>query len=60
MTWVAADDIEYNIIGEFQTSDSNTPEYYTCLWTGNAYTIQKQYTCHEFYTPVIMTCIFFL
>ena len=28
MTWVAVDEIEYNIIGEFQTSDSNTPVYY--------------------------------
>ena len=28
MTWAAADDIEYNIIGEFQNSDSNTPGYY--------------------------------
>ena len=28
ITWAAADDIGYNTIGEFQTSDSNTPGYY--------------------------------
>ena len=28
MTWASTDNIEYNIIGEFQTSDSNTPGYY--------------------------------
>ena len=25
MTWAAADKIEYNTIGAFKTSDSNTP-----------------------------------
>ena len=48
MTWSAADDIEYSTIGEFKTSDSNTPGYYIVRWTSNAYTIQKQYTCHAF------------
>ena len=28
MTWAAADNIEYNTIGTFQTRDSNTPVYY--------------------------------
>ena len=28
MAWAAADDIEYNTIGAFQTRDSNTPGYY--------------------------------
>ena len=39
MTWAAADDIEYNIIGEFQTSNSKTPGCYIIRWTGNAYTL---------------------
>ena len=46
MTWSAADDIEYNTIGEFQNIDSNTPGYYIVQWTGNAYTLQEKYTCH--------------
>ena len=28
MTWAAADEIEYNDIGAFKTSDINTPGYY--------------------------------
>ena len=28
MTWAVADNIEYNTIGAFQTSNSNTPGYY--------------------------------
>ena len=55
MTWEAADEIEYNTIGEFQTRDSNTPGYYIFLWTGNAYTLQEKYTCHAFNPPVIIT-----
>ena len=55
MTWAEADNIEYNTIGAFQTSDSNTPVYYIVLWTGNAYTLQKQYICHAFDLPVIIT-----
>ena len=39
MTWSAADDIEYNIIGTFQNSDSNTPGYYNILWKGKLYTL---------------------
>ena len=54
VTWVAADDIEYNTIGKFQTIDSNTPVYYIVKWTGNAYTLQEQYTCHAFDPPVII------
>ena len=54
MTWAAADGIEYNTIGEFQTSDSNTPVYYIVWWAGNTYTPQEQYTCHAFDPPVII------
>ena len=35
MPWESADEIEYNTIGAFQTSDSNTPGYYIFLWTVN-------------------------
>ena len=55
MTWEAPDRIEYNTIDAFQTSDSNTPGYYIGQWTGNAYTLQEQYTCHEFDPPVIIS-----
>ena len=41
MTWEAADDIGYNTIGAFQTSDSNKPGYYIVKLTGNAYTLQE-------------------
>ena len=41
MTLATADDIEYNTIGEFQTSDSNTPGYYIFQYTGNAYNLQE-------------------
>ena len=54
MTWEASDDIEYNMIGAFQTSNSNTPGYYIVWWTGNAYTLQVKYTCHTFYPPVLI------
>ena len=39
ITWTAAEKIEYNTIGAFQTSDSNTPGYYIVRWTGIAYTL---------------------
>ena len=55
ITWAAADDIEYNTVGAFKTSDSNTPGYYIFIWTGNAYTLQEKYTCHAFDTPIIIT-----
>ena len=54
MTWSAADEIEYNTIGEFQTSDSNTPGYYIVQCTANEFTLQEQYTCHAFNPPVII------
>ena len=54
MAWEAADDIKYNIIGAFQTSDSNTPGYYIVRWKINAYTLQEQYTRHAFDPPVII------
>ena len=54
MTREAAEKIEYNNIGSFQTSDSNTPGYYIVQLTGNAYTLQGKYTCHAFNPPVII------
>ena len=53
-TWAAAGNIEYNTIGVFQTRDSNIPGYYIGRWTGNAYTLQEQYTCHAFAPQVII------
>ena len=41
MTWALAEDIGYNMIGAFQTRNSNTPEYYIFRWTGNAYNLQE-------------------
>ena len=55
MTWEAADNIEYNIIGAFQTIDSNTPGYYIVRWTVNAYTLQENYTCYAFDPPIIIS-----
>ena len=55
MTWAAAENIEYNIIGAFQTSVINTPGYYIIRWKVNVYTLQEQYTCHAFNHPVIIT-----
>ena len=43
MIWAAADEIEYNTIGAFQTSYSNMPGYYIVIWTGNSYTLQEIY-----------------
>ena len=54
INWSAEDETEYNIIGVFKTSDSNTPGYYIVQWTGNTYTLQGKYTCHAFYPPVII------
>ena len=54
MTWAAADKIEYNTIGAFQTSDSNTPGYYIVQWTGHSYTLQGKYTCHAYNLPVMI------
>ena len=54
ITWEAADKIEYNIIGEFQTIDRNMPEYYIVRWKGNAYNLKEQYTCHTFNPPVMI------
>ena len=52
MTCAAADDIGYNNIGAFQTSDSNTHGYYIGRWTGNAYILQEIYTCYAFDPPI--------
>ena len=54
MNWVSAEEIEYNTIGVFKTSDSNTTGYYIFRWTGNAYTLQGNYACHVFDPPVII------
>ena len=55
MTRSAADEIECNTIGEFQTSNSNTTGYYIVECTCNAYTLQEIYKCDAFYPPVIIT-----
>ena len=54
MTQAAAEEIEYNTMGAFQTSDKNTHGYYIVKWTGNAYTLQEKYKCHAFNHPVII------
>ena len=54
MTQEAADDIEYNTMGAFHTSDCNTHGYYIVKWTGNAYTLQEKYECHAFNPPLII------
>ena len=38
-TKTKAYEIEYNIIDEFQTSNSSTPGYNIVWYTGNSYTI---------------------
>ena len=50
MTQAAADEIEYNTMGEFQTSDCNTYGYYIVKWTGNAYNLQEKYNIHMCYS----------
>ena len=54
MNRAASHEIEYNNIGWFQTSESNTPVYYFFQWTGNAYNLQEKYTCHAFDPPGII------
>ena len=54
MPQAAADKIEYNTMGAFQTSDCNTHGYYIVKWTGNTYTPQEKYKCHAFDPPVII------
>ena len=54
MTQAASDNIEYNTMGVFQTSDCNAHGYYIVKWTGNAYTLQGKYKCHAFDPPVII------
>ena len=54
MTQAAEDEIEYNTMGAFQTNNCNTHGYYIVKWTGNAYTLQKEYKCHAFNPPVII------
>ena len=54
MTQAAADEIEYNTMGAFQTRDKTTHGYYIVKWTGNAYTLQGKYKCHAFDPPVII------
>ena len=55
MTWAAADNIEYNNIVIFQTSNSNTLGI--ILFDGQVMHIpyKKQYICHAFDLPVIIT-----
>ena len=53
-TQAAADDIEYNTMGVFQTGDCNTHRYHIVKCTGNAYTLQEKYKCHAFNPPVLI------
>ena len=55
MTWAAADYIEWNSIGAFQTSDIITPGNYLVLCKGNKYNLPENYTCHEFDPPILIT-----
>ena len=54
MTQVAADEIDYNTMGDFHTSDCNTRGYSIVKWTDNAYNLQEKYKCHAFDPPVII------
>ena len=54
MSWAAADQIEMDTMGAFQTSDPDTPGYYIVQWVGEAYTLQEQYSCHAFDPPNII------
>ena len=54
MTQAAADEIEYNTMGAFKTSNCNTHGYYIVKWTGNAYTLQEIYKYHAFDSPFII------
>ena len=54
MNQAAADEIEYNTMGAFQTSEKNTHGYYIGKWTGNAYTLEGKYKCHAFDPPLII------
>ena len=49
-----ADEIEYDTICAFKTSDCNTHGNYIVKCTGNAYTLQEIYKCHAFDPPVII------
>ena len=55
MTQAAGDDIEYNNMDAFKTSNCNNHGYYFVKWTGNAYTLQEKYKCHAFDPPVMIT-----
>ena len=54
MPQASADEIEYNTMGAFQTSDCKKHGYYIVKWTGNAYTLMEKYECHAFNPPVII------
>ena len=54
MTRAEADEIKYNTMGAFQTSDCYTHVYYIVKCTGNVYTLQEIYICHACDTPVII------
>ena len=49
----ASDNIAYNTMGAYKTSDCNTHGYYIVKWIDNAYTLQEKYKCHAFNPPVI-------
>ena len=54
MTQSEVDNIEYNTMGEFQTSDCNTHGYFIVKWKGNAYSLLKIYKYNAFNPPVII------
>ena len=54
MTQAESDEIEYNTMGAFQTSDCNTLGYYIVKRIGNAYNLHGKYRCHAFNPPVII------
>ena len=54
MTQAAAENIVYNTMCAFQTSDCNTHGYYIVKCTGYSYTLQGKYKRHAFDPPVII------
>ena len=61
ITWSEADEIEYNNIGAFQTSNSNTPGYYIVKWIGHSFNPPviipggELFCPEKFMTPMIKT-----
>ena len=58
MTWAAAENIEYNIIGAFQTSVINTPGYYIIRWKVNVLPSNRKHVSTLPYYVAIINGIF--